>query len=758
MRRIRSISTLSFTLLVSMGSWAQGEELRALSVRPMPEALIGAEKSGANTYFNYLYEPQEIPLVDDFSIDRTRHRWARTDDPGVVLSETFYHLEVGGVSEPDMSFSLDTTFRIIVDISDPDNVIISVEALASVEVTVRDLDTYPPLEQVVTAWPAYTIVDTLQLQPPDTIWMDSPDLVQDTLLVYDVAPDPGVYLTNGVAGPLVLWEDDDVYVNGTYPVNPPTVGVATFDGLARTGLPYDYEDYSSYGIADRLTSVPIQLAYSVADSIYLSFFYQARGLSGDAFPQPQDSLVLEFFAPDEDTWYRVWRSPYPSSVEALPFQQVMIPIKEFRYLKNGFRMRFLNYATLSGSFDHWHLDYVRLGEQRTFDDTTLVDVAWIYPEASILETYTSVPFNKIDQATASYMATNVSILQRNLDDEDRFITWRMQAGLAEGPVLFDPPSYGNNTSGNAHTVFASDHPINSSPNNFVYDTGLSTDDAFWKVRFLTNATPDINRYNDTITFIQELSNYYAYDDGSAEMGYGLNVAAAKLAYRFDMIGGDSLRAVRMYFNPIANQPPLQSPPQGNFLVTVWSSLDPEVIVHQNFSFSSPEYRDHGLNKFVEYELDSTIWLEGTFYIGWVQTNATNMNLGFDRNRNNGNKIFFKVANTWQSTAFQGSLMMRPVFVAGSDPWVGTPNIPGQDDVMVVYPNPARDILYIDAGSLASAAMTVECIDAMGRKVLVQPFQWNQGVATDRLANGIHLLRLLDRDGNRLGESRVIIQR
>src|SRR5690606_5638731 len=96
------------------------------------------------------------------------------------------------------------------------------------------------------------------------------------------------------------------------------------------------------------------------------------------------------------------------------------------------------------------------------------------------------------------------------------------------------------------------HPVNSAPNNFLYNTSLSTDAAFWKVKFWTDANPDMNEYNDTTTFVQELSNFYAYDDGSAEMGYSLNVAGGKLAYRFDMVGGDSLRAVRMYFNPMAN--------------------------------------------------------------------------------------------------------------------------------------------------------------------------------------------------------------
>jgi hypothetical protein len=104
----------------------------------------------------------------------------------------------------------------------------------------------------------------------------------------------------------------------------------------------------------------------------------------------------------------------------------------------------------------------------------------------------------------------------------------------------------------------------------------------------------------------------------------------------------------MYFNPIANQPPLLPPDDGSFLVTVWTSLSPEVIQHQNFSFSSPEYRLDGIDNFVEYALDSSaIRVEGTIYVGWVQTNAANMNLGSIATATTATKIFYNVGGSFQ---------------------------------------------------------------------------------------------------------------
>lgn len=34
-----------------------------------------------------------------------------------------------------------------------------------------------------------------------------------------------------------LWQDKDVFVNNTYPINPVNIGVATFDGLDSLGNP-----------------------------------------------------------------------------------------------------------------------------------------------------------------------------------------------------------------------------------------------------------------------------------------------------------------------------------------------------------------------------------------------------------------------------------------------------------------------------------------------------------------------------------------
>lgn len=723
---------------------AQVESLDPLRAQPRSGEAPGTLKSDQNEHFIYLYDPQELPLMDDFSIDRTRHLGARPGDAGVNLTDFIYRLDTNGVSTFDMAFQSDTTRHYTVDTTQVDTIIITQVPNPSIAVTVFDLGAYPPTSFVDTVWPPHTIWDTVGSATTDTVPLAA-DILQDSLMVYTVDADANTYDMNGTPQPLILWEEDDVLVNGTYPIDPPSVGVASFDGLARTGYPYNFDAPSSYGLADRMTSVPIDLNYPASDSIYLSFFYQPQGLSGDDQVQAEDSLLLEMYAPDEDEWYLQWYAPYTALV---PFKQVMLPITDDRFLKDGFRMRFSNKATLSGALDHWHVDYVRLGAERAYDDTVLTDVTMLYPESSILQTYTSIPHDQFAVAPASHMAGSVTELIKNLDDGDAFITYGYDAGIAGGPIatIWDE---GLNSSGNANSTFGSGHPINSSPPFFVFDTLLSdTCQAFWRVKFWANATPDINRYNDTISFIQELSNFFSYDDGSAEAGYSLNVAGAKLACRFDMQGGDSLRAIRCYFDPI-----FEDPSDASFLVTVWTGLNPEAVQFQNFTFSSPEYRLDGVNHFVEYPLDQVIWVENTFYVGWVQTTADKLNLGFDKNRNNQDKIYYKTSTTFVNTSFAGSLMLRPVFVSDCDPFTAVVEHAAAGS-MAIWPNPASTSFQVDAGE---GADLLRLIDPMGRVVR----QWKAGRGDRSLAgvaDGLYVVHAVDARGRVIARAPLIVQR
>ena len=107
------------------------------------------------------------------------------------------------------------------------------------------------------------------------------------------------------------WQDRKCFVNNTYAIRPPSIGVVTFDALDENGRIYAHADRSAFP-ADTLTSVCIRLDSNftqnrpmrLSDDIYFSFFYQPGGgcsstppvgweRIGDA-PESDDELILEF--------------------------------------------------------------------------------------------------------------------------------------------------------------------------------------------------------------------------------------------------------------------------------------------------------------------------------------------------------------------------------------------------------------------------------------------------------------------------------
>jgi len=166
-----------------------------------------------------------------------------------------------------------------------------------------------------------------------------------------------------------IWSDAFAFINNNYCRNPVTNGVASLDALDADGSIYkDAVLAPNTFVADHLTSQSIDLDYPASDSIYLSFLYQGGGLCD--VPETHDSLMVDFYSPDSGVWVNVWSI---TGGENLPFKDVMIPVRDKRFLKSGFKFRFRNRASLSRSndypdmrsnADYWHVDYVRLDRNR----------------------------------------------------------------------------------------------------------------------------------------------------------------------------------------------------------------------------------------------------------------------------------------------------------------------------------------------------------------------------------------------------------
>jgi len=543
-----------------------------------------------------------------------------------------------------------------------------------------------------------------------------------------------------------LWSDNFVFINNSFPINPITVGVATFDALNDSGMIYSNANSSSF-IADYLTSQHVRLdsvyqglnlvPVRVSDSLYLSFFYQPQGIGNK--PEGQDSLVLEFFSPADSLWHWVWSDAgqsYQSFHDTyhVDFRQVMIPITDsLMYFKKDFKFRFFNYASIAntyepswaGSVDQWHLDYVYLNINRNLNDTIYEDVAFVDRPKSLLTKYQSVPWshytssiqmNNVDSLPYTNLSSFTKNVSRNFSIIDKF----------DNSVAF---TY---SGGNLNQLpFATENFY--APVSYTF-TSLSTDTALFELRGVINTTPDINRSNDTIRFYQRFYNYYAYDDGTPENGYGLSTNTAKLAYRFTITQADTLKEIQMFFNQT-----YQNANQKQFYLTIWTgNTQPENVIYEK-AHILPIFEDE-LNKFHSYNIDTALVLNGTFYIGWRQTTADNLNIGFDRNTNSKENIFYNVNGNWMSSMYDGSLMIRPVFGKLFNTSVNNITNNKEKIKFSVYPNPLNNTTLNFKTSSESfndfSQYTLKIVDFLG-KVLFQNELREKIDIPDNISNGIY---------------------
>jgi hypothetical protein len=506
-------------------------------------------------------------------------------------------------------------------------------------------------------------------------------------------------------------------------------------------------------VADVLTSKPIDMStLNAGDSVYLSFVIQPGGFGEE--PDNTDTLILEFWSPLTSEWTTVWRKVgYTSNV----FEYQLINISNGLYFQNGFQFRFKNYGSLTGSLDVWHLDYVKLDEQRSYDENLLGDWAFAEPSPSFIKDFTAMPWPHYEFAPENNMVSSVTAKTYN--------------SSASGPFVqaCDLKLYFNNTLINQvnNTQLGTNLPPQSSfdmnytiPTSFWFDTILADTCAdFQLVQYIDNNGLALTELlvNDTLKHTQHFSNYYSYDDGTAEAAYGLVSNGAQLAYQFTLEPGltDSIRAISMHFSPSVNDVSNKL-----FFLQIWDDFqgEPGNIIYTTDQTVpetySPTYST-GVNGFIEYVLPEKVAVSGTYYVGWKQSTADRLNIGYDKNIDNSDKIFYKTSTTWQNTGFAGSLMMRPVFVSDKDFILSQKEIKWNPTVNV-YPNPANTIININSEDAVFSS--IEVYDMQGKIVLSDYISsHNPHVDVTSLHNGIYILCLKNEE-NQVIQKKISILR
>jgi hypothetical protein len=543
------------------------------------------------------------------------------------------------------------------------------------------------------------------------------------------------------------WLDNFVFINDTYSDSQITSGIATFDALDSSGRLYETATSSVFE-ADHLTSQPVNLNFPASDNIWLSFFYQGGGL-GDA-PEESDSLTLQFLAPEENKWYSVWKVNGGTDQR---FKPVIISVDKSRFLKTGFQFRFINYASLSpnmsdpsmvGNCDIWNIDYVVLDKNRNAGDTVFADVAFRLPLRSLLKSHEAMPWKQFRQIYLQEMGSSIPVHYRNNDTITRNVTRNFE--------IWD---IYNNSEAHFFTAGAA----NIAPStNVDYDANLiytfnteNNDSALFKITCTLKTDEFDPKANDTLVYFQIFKNYFAFDDGSSEGGYGINGLGSRnamCAYRFVSYMQDTLRAIRICFNDSY----LNSNKRA-FDLMVW---DDNNGIPGNVIYSSEEVmveQGEVINGFYTYYIPEGVMVNSTFYIGWKQRSETFLNAGFDVNTPHAGKQLYWLNGEWRQSQVQGSIMIRPVV---GEP-IKTTSINDtyleKNNQIDIWPNPATDFLNINTGELRVSRLTyISIFNLNGRELLKIPF--SERIDISSLHEGIYII-VTSMNGRAVGYNRLI---
>jgi len=240
--------------------------------------------------------------------------------------------------------------------------------------------------------------------------------------------------------------------------------------------------------------------------------------------------------------------------------------------------------------------------------------------------------------------------------------------------------------------------------------------------------------------MQVLSNYYALDDGTPEDRIYLNNnQTGFVAQRFETFLGDTLKAIRFFFNRV-NDGMILKP----LVLMVWragSNVPGELVLSQEVIY--PTLTDD-YNKYFTYALTVPVYLPaGTYYFGWAQTVPFEINLGFDRNMANNDRIFYNLDGTWYNyTAEQGTLMIQPLFRKALDIYVGNNEPIPANSNWKLYPNPANDFTTFQ--QVENSGLIITLTDIAGRIQKTKPmYARTAQIETSELPSGIYIVTATD---------------
>lgn len=755
-------------LLVANGALFGQEYVRALKTNPNLARENNLQRKSAlnslDSTFLYIFE--SLPLAnawDDFSTDKFQSYDPDYAGAGVT-SEWFYRLMDATNTDPqdptlifcDSAHSNTVTYFIEEGV--PVDTAITYD-FTEISVWVNDLNNYPVTGGLRTFYEeCYVLVDSLidgvlDLDQ-DTIWYNTlpgPAFVQDSAHVF----------TKVVSDTITLWLDKNAYRNYTFAVNPWSLGVATFDGVDQNGMPYDFGDDDAQDVADYLTSRPIDLSgVDPDDVVFLDFLFQPKGFGN--MPEDNDSLLVDFLDPITGEWVPAAWHAIASEVGENVWDTAHIAISPGLFV-DDFQFRIKNYASLSGALDHWHVDYVRFKVAADLEFGFINDIAVVYPLNTLLKDYTAVPWDhyKANTVGNEHMLTDLEVLIYNSTSTAinfQESEWQSSYdGFLQGGSPFVIPTAAvpdvNLELGITPCTF-------DGADDYSYDQTLAVDQAAFDLKFVFNsaAGEGLNVYNenDTTQFVQDFRNYYAYDDGTPEAAYGVDGVGSLLAYKFEAYQPGELTGILMNFVPSVTDVSDEV-----FLLTVWADNAgvPGEIIYQDdyFESHSPIYSGaiEGFKYYTFtrdlYLVDGYLPVDEIFYVGWQNISDQSLNIGLDWNIDNSDKVFRNTSGEWLNSAFDMSLLIRPVFSTALDYTLSNPREKSAEVSPInIYPNPTSDLVNI-SGLPENSLISI--YDMSGR--LVKSVVNESQLTLEDVVSGVYLVNITNEQSETIYSSRII---
>lgn len=534
---------------------------------------------------------------------------------------------------------------------------------------------------------------------------------------------------------LALWKQQGgTRVNHSYTDVAPSLNIVTFDGTDENGYPYNFVEPRTVGLGDQLASQHIDLSEKkTTDDIFISFYWQTEGLGEAPDSVDGDFLKLEFLNKD-GKWIEQWITYGQINKD---FQYVILPINKSEFLHTDFQFRFRSSNRLSGAYDTWNIDYIYIDENRDQDHKFIVDIAITNHPTSYLKHYRSMPINQFYANQKEETAKRITAIASNLHNKFNVIQYKM---ILKESITGDTLGILKDTSSlidaeAKYLLFATTPqtlPQNREKMVLTYDFILNTGNL--------NPISGVNlKANDTVSEKTILSNYYAYDDGTAEYGVGIQQRFGKLAYEFNLNESDVLTHIDLMFVRLGEDLTGET-----FNLYIWKKLDTEggadadsTLLVQNVIIKYPKKPD----ALTRIKLSRALPLSGKFYIGFEQLNEKDLTLGFDRSTNSMDKAYYNVANQWeQNPNLKGSIMLRPVFddqltTAIEEKYPSSP--------CSIYPNPNHGVLQLEGN-----VKMVRILDLTGKLILQKSLEEYSGKKEVRLPkhipNGMYIVELSSR--------------